>query len=283
MREQPKNPLRGDFTRANPVDMTIDFKWENFTEADHAMWRFLFERQMKLLEGRACPEFYEGLKTLGYADFDGIPHFERMSERLYKASGWRLVVVPGFLPGEVFHAHLAKRQFPVTDFIRRPDEIDYLVEPDVFHDFFGHVPILANPVFGDYMQKFGLGGIKARETGNLEFLDTLYWYTVEFGLMRGKATENNGVTIYGAGILSSKGESIYALESPKPHRIAYDLKRVMRSAYRIDEFQETYFVIDDFQQLMDSTAPDFLPIYEELKKLPTIGLGELVEGDCKIQ
>lgn len=273
MREEITQKLRADFSQARP-DYTIDFKWEKFTSDDHAMWKFLFNRQKEVLKHRACKEYLEGIERLGF-DEHRIPNYEVISERLYKMVGWRLVVVPGYLPGDVFHAHLAKRQFPVTTFIRTPEQVDYLQEPDIFHDMFGHVPMLAHPVFADYMEKFGCGGVKAHQLGYIDFLDTLYWFTVEFGLVK---TED-GIRIYGSGIVSSKGESIYCLESPEPNRIGYDLKRIMRSKYRIDEFQKTYFVIDSFEQLMDSTKPDFKPIYEDVATLPVIPIGELAEGD----
>lgn len=278
MRADLSQELRADFSKARP-DMTIDFDFNNFTPADHAMWNTLYKRQMDVLKDRACPEFFEGVKQLGYDEFDGIPHFERMSDILFKITGWRLVVVPGYLPGDIFHGHLAKRQFPVTTFIRTPEQIDYLQEPDVFHDFFGHVPILANPVFADYMQAFGMGGVKAHEAGYIEFIDTLYWFTVEFGLIK----TPEGLRIYGSGIVSSKGESLYSLDSKEPNRIEYDMKRIMRSMYRIDEFQKTYFVIDSFEQLMESTRPDFIPLYEEVKKLSPIPIGKVEPADVLLQ
>lgn len=274
MREEITQKLRADFSQARD-DMTIDFDWNSFTPEDHAMWRHLFARQMEVARHRACPEFLQGVEKLGYADFDGIPNYEEMSARLFKATGWRLVVVPGYLPGDVFHGHLAKRQFPVTTFIRTPEQMDYLQEPDCFHDLFGHVPMLAHPVFADYMEAFGRGGVKAHQAGHIDFLDTLYWFTVEFGLIN----TPDGIRIYGSGIVSSKGESIYSLENPAANRLGYDMKRIMRTKYRIDEFQKTYFVIDSFEQLMKSTEPDFIPIYEEVAKLEAVPIGEVLAGD----
>ena len=206
---------------------------------------------------------------------EAIPDFDRLSDNLERATRWRIVAVPGLVPDEVFFGHLANRRFPVTWWIRKPEQMDYLQEPDVFHDLFGHVPLLMNPVFADYMQAYGQGGLKAMRLGDLPHLARLYWYTVEFGLIDTPA----GLRIYGAGIFSSKAESLYCLESPSPNRIGFDLFRVMRTRYRIDTFQKTYFVIDDFRQLFDATRPDFAPYYEALKRLPDYGAGDIVAGD----
>jgi phenylalanine-4-hydroxylase len=260
---RPANP---DFTMAQPM--------ERYSDADHATWRTLFHRQEALLPGRACEEFLAGMRALG-TSAEAIPDFDRLSDTLERATGWRIVAVPGLVPDAVFFGHLARRRFPVTWWIRRPDQMDYLQEPDVFHDLFGHVPLLMNPVFADYMQAYGEGGLKAQQLGDLPHLARLYWYTVEFGLIRTPA----GLRIYGAGILSSKSESIYSLESPSPNRLGFDLFRVMRTRYRIDTFQKTYFVIDGFKQLFDATRPDFAPYYEKLKLLPDYAAGDIAEDD----
>jgi len=244
-------------------DGVIDQGWDAYTAEDHATWRRLFERQSALLPGRACREYLEGLAATGAAA-DGIPHFEAASEILEKATGWRIVAVAGLVPDEVFFWHLANRRFPVTKWIRTPAQMDYLQEPDVFHDFFGHVPVLMNPVFADYMCAYGRGGLKALRLDALPYLARLYWYTVEFGLILGA----DGLRIYGSGIVSSRTESIYCLESPKPKRIAFDLLRIMQTRYRIDDLQALYFVIDDFAQLFDATRPDFTPYYAALRQLP---------------
>jgi phenylalanine-4-hydroxylase len=256
---------------------TIEQNWQAYSPAEHATWRLLFERQQKLLAGRACREYLDGLDALAVAS-DGIPDFHRLSDVLEHATGWRIVAVPGLVPDGVFFAHLAHRRFPSTCFIRRRDQLDYLEEPDVFHDICGHVPLLMNPIFADYMQAYGEGGLKAAGLGHLDRLARLYWYTVEFGLI---ATPG-GLRIYGSGILSSAGESAYCLEDPRPHRIGFNLKRVMRTRYRIDSFQEVYFVIDDFQQLFDATRPDFGPIYREIAALPDFEPATLLDGDGRI-
>ena len=255
-------------------DCVIAQGWEDYSDLDHAIWRRLFERQSKLLPGRACAEYLAGLDGLGVAA-EGIPDFERLSDILERATGWRIVAVPGLVPDNVFFAHLAARRFPATNWIRRPEQMDYLQEPDVFHDVFGHVPVLMNPVFADYMAAYGRGGLKALALGALPKLARLYWYTVEFGLMR----TPEGLRIYGSGIVSSHGESLYCLDDPKPDRILFDLLRVMRTTYRIDDYQDCYFVIDSFEQLFEATRPDFAPYYEVLARLPDIASGELLAED----
>jgi len=253
-------------------------EWRAYSPAEHAVWRTLFHRQEAVLEGRACRAFLDGLAGLGVAA-DGIPDFRRLDEVLGAATGWSIVAVPGLVPDDVFFAHLAARRFPSTCFIRRADQLDYLQEPDVFHDIFGHVPMLMNPVFADYMQAYGEGGLKALRLGSLHRLARLYWYTVEFGLI---ATPE-GPRIYGSGIVSSKGESIYALESPAPNRLGFDLLRVMRTRYRIDTYQTTYFVIDDFAQLFAATRPDFTPYYRALEALPDLDPETVLPTDRVVQ
>ncbi len=255
-------------------DCTIEQNWESYSEEAHATWRLLFDRQQRLLEGRACREYLDGLGRLG-VEADGIPDFRRLGDILERATGWRIVAVPGLVPDGVFFAHLAGRRFPSTCFIRRRDQLDYLQEPDVFHDICGHVPLLMNPVFADYMQAYGEGGLKALGLGHLPRLARLYWYTVELGLI---STEE-GPRIYGSGILSSAGESVYCLDDPRPRRLRFDLRRIMRTRYRIDDFQELYFVIDDFQELFDATRPDFAPIYREVAALSDLEPSQRVAQD----
>jgi phenylalanine-4-hydroxylase len=264
------NETRQDIT----ADFTIAQNWDQYSEEEHAIWRLLFERQQQLLVGRACRQFLDGLGGLGVAA-EGIPDFRRLNEILHAATGWHIVAVPGLVPDDIFFAFLAGRRFPSTCFIRRRDQLDYLQEPDVFHDICGHVPLLMNPVFADYMQAYGEGGLKALRLGHLQHLARLYWYTVEFGLI----DTPEGLRIYGSGILSSAGESVYCLEDPNPNRIRFALRRVMRTRYRIDAFQQTYFVIDDFHQLFDATRPDFAPIYRELAALPDLEPDALTEDD----
>ena len=259
-------------------DFVIEQGWEDYRPEHHAIWRTLYERQAKLLPGRACEDYLAGFRDLGIAA-DGIPDFRRLSEVLGRATGWQVVAVPGLVPDDVFFEHLANRRFPATNWIRRREQLDYLQEPDIFHDVVGHVPMLMNPVFGDYMEAYGKGGLKALRLGSLDKLARLYWYTVEFGLIR----TPEGLRIYGSGIVSSHKESIYCLESDTPKRVAFELMRVMRTNYRIDDLQEIYFVIESFDQLFDATRPDFTPYYEELRRLADIAPGELVAGDSEVR
>jgi phenylalanine-4-hydroxylase len=255
-------------------DFIIAQDWPAYSAEEHGVWRTLFRRQQEILRERACPEFLAGLAGLGVAS-DGIPDFRRLNALLQAATGWTIVAVPGLVPDAVFFAHLANRRFPATCFIRRADQLDYLQEPDIFHDVYGHVPMLMNPIFADYMQAYGKGGLKALRLGSLHRLARLYWYTVEFGLVRSPA----GIRIYGSGIVSSKGESVYCLESPVPDRIGFDLQRIMRTEYRIDDFQAGYFVIDDFAQLFAATQPDFSPYYVQLQGMSDLAPGTILPND----
>ena len=256
-------------------DWTIPQDWGRFTQAEHDMWDRLFARQSAMLPGRAASAFLKGIEVLKLTR-PGIPDYAELNERLMAATGWQVVAVPGLVPDEVFFDHLANCRFVAGNFIRRPDQLDYLQEPDVFHDVFGHVPMLADPVFGDYMQAYGRGGLRSLGFGALNKLARLYWYTVEFGLIQ----EAEGLRIYGAGIVSSYGESIFALDDPSPNRIGFDLTRVMRTEYRIDDYQQNYFVIPSLDHLLKVTLEtDFAPLYGALERLPDIVIGDIVEGD----
>ena len=259
-------------------DWTIPQNWAAYTAEDHATWDTLFARQSKLLPGRASNAWLRGLDVLKLSK-PGIPDFEELSERLMKLTGWSVVAVPGLVPDDVFFDHMANRRFVAGNFIRRPDQLDYLQEPDVFHDVFGHVPMLADPVFADYLAAYGRGGQRALGLDALKYLGRLYWYTVEFGLI----AEPEGLRIYGSGIVSSYAETRFALDDPSPNRIALDLARVMRTEYRIDDFQQNYFVIPSFDELLRLTVEtDFAPLYEELKALPDIPVARIEPGDVVI-
>lgn len=254
----------------------VEQPWDSYSDADHDTWRQLYERQRAVLEGRASDAFIEAQDAMGMTPAK-IPKFSELNEVLTKATGWTLMGVEGLLPELDFFDHLANKRFPVTWWIRTPEQIDYIEEPDLFHDLFGHVPLLMNPLFGDYMQAYGQGGVKAHGIGAdaLQHLTRLYWYTVEFGLIR----ENGELRIYGSGIVSSKGESMHSLESDAPNRIGFDLERIMRTRYRIDSYQKTYFVIDSFEQLIDATKPDFTPIYARLAGQESIPAGTVGDDD----
>ena len=256
-------------------DWTIPQDWESYTAEEHAVWDHLFERQSSLLSGRAVPEFIDGLETLRLSR-KGIPDFDELNQRLGSATGWQVVAVPGLVPDRLFFEHLANRRFVAGRFIRSAKQIDYLQEPDIFHDVFGHVPLLANPVFADYMQAYGEGGLRADGLDAIDRLARLYWYTVEFGLIR----QQGELRLYGAGIVSSHAESRFALDAPSPSRIRFDLMRVMRTRYRIDDFQQSYFVIDSFEDLLRQTLEtDFEPLYEELAGLEDIDPGTCTDED----
>jgi phenylalanine-4-hydroxylase len=255
--------LRGDYSRAAP-DYSVEQDWGAYTAEEHALYRRLFERQAKLVPKYACPEWIEAIDGLDAAR--EIPRFSLVSSKMKSRTGWEIVPVPGLIPDDVFFTHLANRRFPVTVWLRKPGEFDYIVEPDVFHDFFGHVPLLFDPVYAEHLAEYGKGGLKALRLDALKMLARLYWYTIEFGLIK----VGSQVKAYGAGLLSSGGELAYCVEDPRPRRLPFDLERVMRTEYVIDRYQPTYFVIDSFEALMRETAPDFTPLYARLRELPVV-------------
>lgn len=256
------------------ADFTINQDWPSYSAAEHDRWDRLFQRSQSILRGRACDEFLAAMDTLKLSE-SGIPDMAKLSDRLEKLTGWRVVPVAELVPDDIFFDHLANRRFPAGAFIRSEQEMDYLEEPDIFHDVFGHVPLLANRVYSDFMQAYGRGGQRAMALGLLPKLARLYWYTVEFGLIR----TAGGLRIFGAGIMSSTTESVFALESPSPNRIGFDLERVMRTKYLIDDFQQTYFVIDNFEKLLSDCYQDFAPFYERLRAAPDIEAHVVLDGD----
>ncbi|MGO4394924.1 phenylalanine 4-monooxygenase [Variovorax sp. M-6] len=263
--------------RPERPDWTIDQGWSSYTAQEHGVWKTLFERQSALLPGRACDEFLQGMKDLPIGS-DRIPNFEELSVALLKRTGWQVVAVPGLIPDDVFFEHLAHRRFPSGRFIRKPDQLDYLEEPDVFHDVFGHVPMLMNPAIADYIQAYGEGGLRAKKLGVLEQLARVYWYTVEFGLVR----QPDGLRIYGAGIASSATETVFSVEDSSPNRLQFGLERVMRTRYRIDDFQETYFVLDSLDELLELAHIDFAPHYARVAGMPEYEPGNVLPGDTVI-
>ncbi len=265
-------PPRGDYAKAR-ADYTCEQDYAQYSEADHDTYRRLYTRQLQQLPGLACEEFISAVQQLGAPD--RIPRFDDISERLMRTTGWQIVGVPGLIPEEAFFKLLAEKRFPVTDWMRTPEEFDYVVEPDVFHDLFGHVPLLFNPTFADYMQAYGAGGMKASRLDACELLTRLYWYTVEFGLIN----TPQGLRAYGAGILSSAGELRHSIAAPEATRVGFDLQRLMRTRYRIDTYQATYFVIDSFQQLFDATRPDFTPVYEAVHGQSVVDAGVVLPGE----
>lgn len=281
---QPSSPVTakhglaaGPASQPARADWTIDQGWEAYSPQEHATWRTLFERQTRLLPGRACDEFVQGMRDLPMGP-DEIPDFRRLSDSLMQRTGWQVVAVPGLVPDEVFFEHLANRRFPAGHFIRKPHQLDYIEEPDVFHDVFGHVPMLMNPAMADFIQAYGVGGLRAQQLGVLDKLARVYWYTVEFGLVQQK----DGLRIYGAGIASSASESVFALDDASPNRLRFDLARVMRTNYRIDDFQESYFVIDSLDALLNLAQIDFNPLYANVQGQPDIAPGTLLAADTVI-
>lgn len=266
--------LRGDYTRA-AADYTVAQEWGGYTQDEHDIWRVLWERQIVLAETHGAPEFQQGIRLLA-TRADRIPRFEETSDVLERCTGWRIVAVPGLIPEREFFQHLARRRFPVTVWIRRRDELDYLVEPDLFHDFFGHVPLLTEPAFADFVAAYGRLGPLAERHGALRMMARLYWYMVEFGLIQTDA----GLRAYGAGMLSSAGETRYCLESREPNRIAFDLERVLRTGYMIDKFQKTYFVIERYEQLFKAVlGADFAALFQRWNEQPALAPESILPGD----
>lgn len=225
-----------------------------YTPAEQDVWQTLFIRQMALLPGRASRAYMDGIVATGFPN-SRIPDFERdLNPRLLPATGWRVVAVPGLIGNRDFFELMADHQFPATTWVRRANQLDYIQEPDMFHDTFGHVPVLTNQAFCDFLaalSRIALTHIESDEA--IEMISRLYWYTVEFGLIQ--EPDESGKTalrIYGGGILSSPGETIYALESNVPKRRPYDVQTLLQTPYVIDRFQEQYFVIDSYKQLYES-------------------------------
>ena len=267
------DPVIADQTPA--ADFTIEQRWSRYTSDEHDIWNTLYAQQIEVLRGRAVPEFYDGLAALDLNQ-GGIPDLTKLNPKLKALTGWEVVIVPHLVPDDVFFTHLANKRFPAGRFIRGRDEMDYLQEPDVFHDIFGHVPLLAQPVFADYMQAYGQGGLRALEYDCLKNLARLYWYTVEFGLMK----TDDGMRIYGAGIVSSRTESVFSIDDPSPNRLHFDLERVMHTDYRIDDFQQVYFAIESFEQLLNVTYQDFGPLYERMSQNKhTHPITDILDGD----
>jgi len=259
------------------TDWTVPQHWDELTDEDHWVWDTLFARQKTLLHDKVVSAFEEGLEVLNLSR-PGVPNFDELNAKLAERTGWKVVAVPSLIPDAVFFEHLANRRFPAGNFMRPPKQMDYLEEPDVFHDVFGHVPLLAQPAVADFMVELGNLGLKALEIGEVERIARLYWYTIEVGLAR----EDGRTKIYGAGIASSFGETHYSLESPRPHRLKFDLKRVLRTRYRPDDFQKSYFVINRFEDVLNIVREnDFAALCAELEGLSdidpkTAGESELV-------
>ena len=232
-----------------------------YTPEENAVWGELFERQQQLLPGRACDEYLHGLKVLNL-NKHAIPQLTDTSKVLSHASGWSVVQVPALIPARHFFELLADRKFPAATFIRTREEMDYVKEPDIFHELFGHCPLLTEPVYADFVNEYAKRVLTMQED-DWPLLQRFFWFTVEFGLINTTA----GVRAYGGGILSSINETVYSVESPKPNRIPFDPITILRTPYRIDMLQAVYFVIDSYQQLYDFLKLDLSDLLEQARKL----------------
>lgn len=257
----------------------IEQNWGAYSAADHNTWKTLYNRQLETLKARVCEEYLEGLKTL-HLVADTVPDFAQMNKHLRAATGWEVLAVPGLIASKPFFSMLANRQFPAGTFIRTPEQLDYLEEPDIFHDVFGHIPLLSNPAYANYMQEYGRAGLAALEHKGIKFLARLNWYTIEFGLIK-----NNGeVKAYGAGIMSSYGEAKYLFNDPSANWLQFEIDRVLRTGYYIDDLQASYFTIDSFESLFKQCIErPFIPLYEKFRAMPALTPFEIVEGDTVLR
>lgn len=263
-RECAEQGLRGDYSRCRS-DFTVEQSYD-YSDAAQQVWRTLCDRQTRLTERLAHRSYLDGVAALGL--LERIPDFDEVSDALRRLTGWEIVAVPGLIPAAPFFDHLANRRFPVTNWLRSPEELDYIVEPDMFHDFFGHVPILTQPVFADFMQMYGRTAGQVIAAGGAEMITRLYWYTAEYGLMR---EPGQPLKAFGAGLMSSFTELRFAVESPDAHHVPFDIETVMRTTYEIDKFQRAYFVLPSFDALRDAfDAGDLVRIARRWKDAPAL-------------
>ncbi len=232
-----------------------------YSEEENRTWETLYKRQIKLIQGRACDEYIDGLSTLGLPD-NMIPQIPDINRKLGEITGWGLAPVPALIGFREFFSLLADQKFPVATFIRRPEDLDYLQEPDIFHEIFGHCPLLTDPSYAEFSRRYGELGLEATQEERV-MLARLYWFTIEFGLIETGA----GLRIYGGGILSSAEETCYSLESPQPLRVDLDVIDVFRTPYRIDVLQRIYFRIHRMSDLHDLATLDLLALIKEARRL----------------
>ncbi len=256
-------------------ECVIEQRWGDYTAQDHGTWKTLYNRQLERLKGYVCEEYLQGLKTL-HLTADFVPDYEKLNRHLRAATGWEVLAVPGLIASKPFFTMLANRQFPAGTFIRKPEQLDYLEEPDIFHDVFGHIPLLSHPAYANHMQEYGKAGLRALEHKGIKFLARLNWYTIEFGLVK-----NNGeIRAYGAGIMSSYGETKYLINDPSSNWLQFDLDRVLRTGYYIDDLQATYFTIDSFEALFSECIDrPFVPLYEKFRTMPSLSPFEVYPED----
>lgn len=258
---------------AKPVD---EKGYAKYSPAEHAIWKKLFSRQFKIVKDYACDEFIDGIKLLNLRE-EAIPQCPDISAILKKLTGWELEPVPALIPFERFFYLLANRKFPAATFMRKPEELDYLEEPDIFHEIFGHCPLLTNPAYAEFTHIYGQLGLKATPEDRV-MLARLYWFTIEFGLINTK----KGLRAYGGGILSSKNETLYSLDSPIPKRVPFHVLDVLRTPYRIDILQPIYFVLDRFETLYELIKLDLIALIHEARELgeyPPLFLKENIDKE----
>ncbi|OGT36476.1 MAG: phenylalanine 4-monooxygenase [Gammaproteobacteria bacterium RIFCSPHIGHO2_12_FULL_37_14] len=247
---------------SNYVARPVDEKgYADYSDDENRVWHDLITRQIPIVEGRACDEYMYGIDLLHFPN-DRIPQCPEVSAALQSSTGWSLEPVAALIPFDKFFYLLANKKFPAATFIRRRDELDYLQEPDIFHEVFGHCPLLTNQAYADFTQTYGKLGLNASHEDRV-MLAKLYWFTIEFGLIK----TNSGLRVYGGGILSSKDETVYCLESPIPKRLPLNALEVLRTPYRIDIMQPIYYVIDSFDVLFQLIDMDLISLIHEARQL----------------
>lgn len=239
--------------------------YDKYTQEDFAVWKILYDRQLDSLPGKATSEFMNGLERINFTA-DKIPNFDETNKLLKSQTGWQLEVVPGIVDDAVFFELMSNRYFPATSWLRKMEELDYLEEPDMFHDVFAHVPLLTNQAFVDFLQELSKIGLEYLDNKwAIELLSRIYWFSVEFGLIR----EDGELRIYGAGILSSAGETNFSI-SDKPEHHEYDVVKILNTPYRKDTFQKEYFIIESYEQLYES-LPEIRRQIQQMANEPVMG------------
>jgi len=233
----------------------------HYTDAEHATWATLIERQLPRLEGQVCQQYIDALELMDFPR-DRIPQLHEVSEVLMDHTGWSVAPVPALIDFTSFFELLANRQFPAATFIRDGDDLDYLEEPDIFHEIFGHTPLLTDYRFAAFTEAYGKAGLAADKQDHA-MLARLFWFTVEFGLI----DTPQGLRSYGAGIVSSPGELDYALHSDVPERRPFDALTALRTPYRIDIFQTVYYTLNSFDTLFELAQTDLIPLIREARRL----------------
>lgn len=252
--------------------------WSTYTVRDHSTWRNMYARMEHVLQGRICDEFLAGLNALNLPSHE-IVKFEQLSFHLSQATRWQYIAVSGFIPTDIFFYLLANRRFPSSRFMRDPDGLTYQELPDIFHDVYGHAPLLINPVIADFMQAFGRAGVATKSERKRLMLSRLYWFTVEVGLV----AHQDGLRVFGAAIASSEKETMFCLHDKSPNILKFDHKRIMRTPYSMYDLQETYFVIDSLEALLALSRDNFACIDDCDPELPDLERGQLISSDLIMQ